>query len=106
MCSDCCGGFDVLCEPSSLLNPTDEQFAAQAIARQRLFRVLMWVGLVVAALYATYIGYRWYRDPAYEVGIRSVIVLLILLNARQNLRQSKYARILEALRTPTAPPVE
>ena len=81
-----------------MLTSSDERFATQAIARQRLFLVLMWVGLIVAALYGTYIGYRWYRDPSYAIGIRSVIVLLILLNARQNLRQSKYARILKALR--------
>jgi hypothetical protein len=32
-----------------------------------------------------------------------VIILLVLLNARQNLRQYRYARVLEELMAPPAP---
>ena len=39
----------------------------------------------------------WSRNPAYPIGPRAVIVLLVLLNARQNLRQYKYARLIEGL---------
>jgi hypothetical protein len=35
------------------------------------------------------------RNPHFDVGARAVIVVLVLLNARQNLRQYRYAGILE-----------
>jgi hypothetical protein len=45
---------------------------------------------------------RW--SPAgFDRTHRMVIVLLVLLNARQNLRQYKYARLLEGLMAPGAP---
>jgi hypothetical protein len=57
-------------------------------------------GLAIAAGLAVLTTiFRW-RDPHYPVGPRAVIVLLILLNARQNLRQYRYARILAELAPP------
>ena len=45
-------------------------------------------------------------EPTYPVGARAVIVLLILLNARMNLRQYRYAGVLGHLlhASDTAPP--
>jgi hypothetical protein len=51
------------------------------------------IAVVLMALY----GSLWWRSPAYPIGPRAVIVLLVLLNARQNLRWYKYARDLEGL---------
>jgi hypothetical protein len=51
---------------------------------------------LLAAVY----GYERLRDPTFSIAPRAVIVLLILLNARQNLRQHKYAAILEKLTRP------
>ena len=40
---------------------------------------------------------RKLHDPAFEVGARMVIIVLVLLNSRQNLRQYRFAGILEKL---------
>jgi hypothetical protein len=79
---------------------SERAFALAAIRRKRLFLTLSRVSLVVAAgLVILYTSF-WWRDHSYPVGPRAVIVLLILLNARQNLRQYKYARVLEHLLRP------
>ena len=43
-----------------------------------------------------YLFRRW-AEPDFALGLRGVLVLLILLNARQNLRQYRYANALERL---------
>jgi len=75
----------------------ERAFADKAIRRKRLFLVLSNVSIAVAALLAVVYGYERVRDPAFSIAPRAVIILLILLNARQNLRQHKYAAILEKL---------
>jgi hypothetical protein len=79
------------------IEPTERAFADRAIRRKRLFLVLSKVSIAVAAGYLVMCVYRRFTVPGFEVGPRAVIVLLILLNARQNLRQHKYAAILEKL---------
>ena len=82
------------------MTESERAFALAAIRRKRLFLTLSRVSLVVAAgLVILYTSF-WWRDHSYPVGPRAVIVLLILLNARQNLRQYKYARVLEHLLRP------
>jgi hypothetical protein len=73
----------------------DQRFALRAIRRKRLFLGLSIAGLVVAAALTMLYGVLWFRNPAFPVAPRAVIILLVLLNARQNLRQYKYARLLE-----------
>jgi hypothetical protein len=75
-------------------------FALAAIRRKRLFLTLSRASLVVAAGLVILYTVFWWRDHSYPVGPRAVIVLLILLNARQNLRQYKYAGVLEQLLRP------
>jgi hypothetical protein len=75
----------------------ERAFAARAIRRKQLFRMLSNVSIAVAALLAVVYGVERLRDPTFSIGPRAVIILLILLNARQNLRQHKYAAILEKL---------
>lgn len=72
-------------------------FAARAVRRKRLFLNLSNASLTVAVLLGIVYGYERLPDPSFALVPRAVIVLLILLNARQNLRQHKYAAILEKL---------
>ena len=79
------------------MNEPEERFALRAIRRQRLFLGLSIAGLVVTFALTVLYGFLWWRNPAFPVGPRAVIILLVLLNARQNLRQYKYARLLQGL---------
>ena len=76
---------------------TERRFARRAVARRRLFLALAVAGVVVAVLLGGYYTYRKVRDPAFALGARPVLVVLILLNSRQNLRQYRYAGLLEKL---------
>jgi len=80
----------------------DRKFALRAIGRKRLFLGLSIAGLVVAFGLTVLYGVWFWRDHAFAIGPRAVIILLILLNARQNLRQYKFARILEEFMAPGA----
>ena len=79
------------------LNDVERAFAARAVRRKALFRVLAIAGVVIAAGLTLFYGYEKLHDPTYPIGPRLVLVVLILLNARQNLRQHKYAGLLEKL---------
>lgn len=80
------------------LTDAERSFAARAIRRKDLFKRISAVSIAIAVvLAAVYVAERL-RDPGFALAPRAVIVLLILLNARQNLRQHKYAAILEKLR--------
>lgn len=82
------------------LTDAERSFAERAIRRQQLFKRISTVSVGVAVVMgAVYVG-KWLSNPSFELAPRAVIVLLILLNARQNLRQHKYASILAKLRGP------
>jgi len=81
----------------SAIGDTERAFADRAIRRKRLFLILSNVSVAVALMMAAIYGYERLKDPSFAIGPRAVIILLILLNARQNLRQHKYAAILEKL---------
>ena len=83
--------------PRTTIESAERAFADRAIRRKRLFLVLSNVSIAVALLLAVLYGYEKMVDPDFAIGPRAVIILLILLNARQNLRQHKYAKILEKL---------
>ena len=72
----------------------DSRFADRAIRRRPLFLALSRIGIAVALLLAGYYAYRRYEDPHFPIGVRVALVTLILLNARQNLRQYKFATLL------------
>ena len=76
---------------------TDLRFVRAAGRRTRVFLVVSLAGVLVGAGLAFWSGYRRWSDPAFPLGLRLVIVVLILLNARQNLRQYRYAVALEGL---------
>jgi hypothetical protein len=67
------------------------------VRRRRLFLALSVVGVLVAVSLGVYYTWRKLHDPAYAVGRRIVIVVLVLLNSRQYLQQYRFAGILEKL---------
>jgi hypothetical protein len=79
------------------MTEAEERFALRAVRRKRLFLGLSIAGLSIAAALVVLYGFLWWRDRSFPVGPRAVIVLLVLLNARQNLRQYRYALLLEEL---------
>ena len=74
------------------LDSRDRAFAATAIRRERMFFRLSMASVFVGLVTLVVAGTRLVQDQ--DWGSTFVIAILILLNARQNLRQSKYARIL------------
>lgn len=83
--------------PTASLSEVERAFAARAVRRKELFRILSIAGIVIAALLAVFYGWERAHDPSFPIGPRLVLIVLILLNSRQNLRQHKYAALLEKL---------
>jgi type III secretory pathway component EscS len=79
------------------MSDVDRRFALRAAARGRLFLSLSIVGVVVGLSLAVYYASHRLQDPEYPLGVRTVLVILILLNARQNLRQYRYANVLRKM---------
>ena len=77
------------------MTESDARFVAGTLRRERVFRVVMIVGvalglaLLALSLFRLATGVTW--GPSF------VIAILVLLNARQNLRQCRYARVLRVL---------
>jgi hypothetical protein len=82
------------------LSDAERAFAHRAVRRKHVFRTLSLVNVSAAALLAALYTYERMRDPSFAIMSHAVIVLLILLAARQNLRQYRYASILEKLIKP------
>ncbi|MCP3980151.1 MAG: hypothetical protein GY716_12670 [bacterium] len=70
-------------------------FAAAAVRRKKVFLALSIVGVAIGLGLGAFYLLQWTRRPDYPVGVRLVLVVLILLNARQNLRQYRFACLLE-----------
>ena len=81
----------------SPLSRGERRFAESAIRRRRIFLGLSIAGVAIAIVLAAVYGFRFFTRPDYPVGTRSALVILILLNARQNLRQYRYAGALARL---------
>ncbi len=79
------------------MTPEQRAFAERAVRRRRVFLALSVAGVAVAVGLAGFYGWRRLGDPEYPLGARAVIVVLILLNARQNLRQYRFAGVLQGL---------
>ena len=86
------------------MTTSEEAFARRAVRRKELVLKLSVASLIVAAGLVVLFSIFWWRDHSYPVGPRAVILLLILLNARQNLRQYSYAGVLEQLLPPESTP--
>ncbi len=81
----------------SALTDSEIRFAGRAVRRGSLFLTLACGGVSIALALSVFYGYRRWMDPSFPVGVRAVVVLLIVLNARQNLRQYRYASLLRKL---------
>ena len=81
----------------STLTDSEIRFAGRAARRGRLFLALAVAGVSIALVLSVFYGYRRWTDASFPVGVRAVVVLLVLLNARQNLRQYRYASLLQKL---------
>ena len=84
-------------DSTASLNEIERAFAERAVRRKEVFRVLSIAGIVIAAGLTIFYGWERLNDPSFALAPRFVLVILILLNARQNLRQHKYAALLEKL---------
>ena len=78
---------------------SQERFIERALRRKKLFLALSIIGIVIGAVLAAYYGFRRFDDPTFPIGPHAVIVVLILLNARQNLRQYRFASFIEDSKT-------
>ena len=74
---------------------SQQRFVERALRRKKLFLALSIVGIVIAVVLAAYFGFRRLNDPTFPIGPRAVIIVLILLNSRQNLRQYRFASFIE-----------
>jgi len=83
-------------EVKSLTN-TQRSFVDRAVERKKLFLALSIVGVAVGLCLAAYYLWQWSVNPAFSPTLPFVVVILVLLNARQNLRQHKYAAAIEVL---------
>ncbi len=82
------------------MDPNDvasDRFTRTAVRRKKLFLVLSLAGVAIGLGLAAWFGYRRWAEPASGSGLAFVVVILVLLNARANLRQYRYALALERL---------
>jgi len=79
------------------MTDSELRFAKRAIRRKKLFLALSITSVVVGLSLASLYTWQYANQPGFAPGIHFVLVLLILLMARQNLRQYYYAQILEKL---------
>ncbi len=79
------------------LSEAERRLLDRTVRRERLFLALSVLGVAVAAALGAYWGYRRWSDPGFPLGARAVLVVMILLNARLNLRQYRFARLLAKL---------
>jgi len=78
-----------------MLTIYEKKLAMKAIQKRKLFLVLSITSVIVGLGLAVFYSWEAYTQSSFDIGIHFVLVVLILLNARQNLRQYSYARILE-----------
>lgn len=82
------------------VNPKDasnDRFIRTAVRRKKLFLILSATGVAVGLGLAAWFGYRRWTEPDAPEALSFIVVVLILLNARSNLRQYRFAVALERL---------
>jgi hypothetical protein len=80
------------------MNPgdvTSDRFVRTAVRRKKLFLVLSVAGVAIGLGLAVLYGYRSWAKPEATGTLHFVVVVLVLLNARANLRQYRFAAALE-----------
>ena len=79
------------------MTEADRRFMARAIQRQKVFLVLSGVGVLAGLSLFAWAILEITRGADSATGLRFALAILVLLNARQNLRQAKFANILKQL---------
>jgi len=79
------------------LSESERTFVEKAIGRSRIFLVVMWVGLAIGLPLLVHTITLSIASGGDNLGLRAIVAIMILLNARQNLRQHKYAEALRKL---------
>jgi hypothetical protein len=80
-----------------MLTQPQQDFVNRAIARKKLFWALSLLGIGIGLGLALWFWFQRAQNPEFDLGYPLVLVVLVLLNARQNLRQYKFALALETL---------
>ncbi len=78
-----------------MLTTYERNLAIKAVRWRKLFLGLSITSVIAGLGLAVFYSWEAYTQPGFDIGIHFVLVVLILLNARQNLRQYNYAKILE-----------
>ncbi len=82
------------------MSPSDasnDRFVRTAVRRKKLFLILSATGVAIGLGLAAWFGYRRWAEPDAPAALGFVVVVLVLLNARANLRQYRVAAALERL---------
>ena len=82
------------------MSPSDasnDRFVRTAVRRKKLFLILSATGVAIGLGLAAWFGYRRWAEPDAPAALHFVVVVLILVNARANLRQYRFAAALERL---------
>ena len=80
-----------------MLSQYEQNLVSNAIRRKKLFLILSISSVVLGLSLAVYYAWQAITLPDFQPGVHFVVVILILLNARQNLRQHNYAKVLEII---------
>lgn len=80
-----------------MLTEYEHKLAAMAIKRKTLFLALAIISVIVGPGLAVFYAREAYIQPGFDTGIHFVLVILILLDGGQNLREYRYAKILETV---------
>jgi len=86
---------------NNMISDFEYTFAMKAIRRKQSYLVISILSVVLGLNLSMYYAWLAYTDIEFNLGIHFILVLLILLNARQNLRQYSYAKTLEVIFTST-----
>jgi len=78
-----------------MLTNYERKLALKAIQRKKLFLAISITSVIIGSGLAIFYSWEAYTQPNFDIGIHFALVILIFLNARQNLRQYNYAKILE-----------
>jgi len=82
---------------TSQLSQYQKNLIKKVIQRKKLFLSLSLISVIIAFILAAYYIWESFNQANFDKGIHFVLVLLILLNARQNLRQYQYSKLFEWL---------
>ncbi len=79
------------------MTDSELKFSYRAIRRKKLFLPISIISVVIGLGLAMFYIWQAVVNPDYNITIHFVLVILILLSARQNLRQHYYVKIIEKL---------